>query len=85
PPPPPPPPPPPKPVAPALPFLSMGKLESQGEPTVFYLQEGDRVHAVLVGDTINGTYKVEAVQKSVMELTYLPLGIKQTLSVGGES
>jgi len=63
----------------------MGKLETQGEATVFYLQEADRVHAVLVGDTINGTYKVEAVDKGVMELTYLPLGIKQTLSVGGES
>ena len=63
----------------------MGKLESQGDATVFYLQEGERVHSVVVGDTINGTYKVEAVEKSVMELIYLPLGIKQTLSVGGES
>jgi hypothetical protein len=52
---------------------------------VYYLQEGDQVHAVLVGDTINGTYKVESVEKNVMELTYLPLKIKQTLSVGGDS
>jgi len=84
-PPPPPPPPPPQPTAPPLPFTSMGKLETAGEPTVYYLQEGDNVHTVVVGDTINAQYRVEAVSKGVMEFTYLPLKSKQTLNVGGDS
>jgi hypothetical protein len=84
-PPPPPPPPPPKPMAPPLPLTSMGKLETAGEPTIYYLQEGDSVHSVIVGDTINAQYRVESVDKGVMELTYLPLKSKQTLNVGGDS
>lgn len=85
PPPPAPPPPPPKPTAPALPFAAMGKLETAGEPTIYYLQEGDTVHAVVIGDTISSRYRVESVANGVMELLYLPLQIKQTLSVGGDS
>jgi hypothetical protein len=84
-PPPPPPPPPPKPTAPPLPFTSMGKLETAGEPTIYYLQEGDKVHTVVVGDTINAQYRVETVSNGVMEFTYLPLKSKQTLNVGGDS
>jgi hypothetical protein len=84
-PPPPPPPPPPKPTAPPLPFTSMGKLETAGEPTVYYLQEGDKVHTVVVGDMINAQYRIESVSNGVMEFTYLPLKSKQTLNVGGDS
>jgi hypothetical protein len=84
-PPPPPPPPQPKPTAPPLPFTSMGKLETAGEPTVYYLQEGDKVHTVVVGDMINAQYRVESVNNGVMEFTYLPLKSKQSLNVGGDS
>ena len=84
-PPPPPPPPPPKPTAPPLPFTSMGKLETAGEPTVYYLQEGDKVHTVVVGDMINAQYRIESVSNGVMEFTYLPLKSKQSLNVGGDS
>jgi hypothetical protein len=63
----------------------MGKLETAGEPTVYYLQEGDKVHAVVVGDTVNTNYRIESVSNGVMEFTYLPLKTKQTLSVGGDS
>lgn len=85
PPPPEPPPPPPKPTAPPLPFTSIGKFETTGEPTIYYLQEGDQVHAVVVGDTIGPSYRVESVANGVMQIVYLPLKTKQTLSVGGDS
>lgn len=84
-PPPPPPPPPPKPTAPPLPFASIGKLETAGEPTIYYLQEGDTVHAVVVGETIGASYRVESVSNGVMELVYLPMNIRQILSLGGDS
>lgn len=74
--------PPPPPAAPALPFTFMGLFESPGEKTVYYLVEGDRLHAVTQGETINGTYRVEAVDGSRMDIVYLPLTIVQTLAVG---
>jgi hypothetical protein len=74
--------PPPPPSAPALPFAFMGQFESPGEKTVYYLVEGDKLHAVTEGETINGTHRVEAVQGNQMSILYLPLSITQTLAVG---
>ncbi len=75
--------PPPPPSAPPLPFTYMGKLIEDGQMTVF-LTKQDRNYVVKVGDTIDGTYKVEEVRARMMTLTYLPLKIKQTLMIGGE-
>lgn len=74
--------PPPPPAAPALPFTFMGQFEIPGEKTVYYLVEGDKLHAVTEGETINGTHRVEAVQGNQMSILYLPLSITQTLPVG---
>jgi len=74
--------PPPPPAAPALPFAFMGQFETPGEKTVYYLVEGDKLHAVTEGETINGTHRVEAVQGNQMSILYLPLSITQTLAVG---
>jgi hypothetical protein len=74
--------PPPPPEAPALPFTFMGQFESPGEKTVYYLVEGDRLHAVTLGETINGTHRIEAIDGSRMDILYLPLSIVQTLAVG---
>ena len=88
PPPPPPPPavvepaPPPPPTAPELPFTFMGRFESPGEKTVYYLVEGVRLHSVSEGDTINGTHRIEAVRDNRMDILYLPLSITQTLALG---
>jgi len=49
---------------------------------VFYLTVGDRVYDVKVGDTLDNTYSVDAVQGGQLLLTYLPLKIQQTLAVG---
>jgi len=76
-----PPPPPPPPTAPALPFTFMGKFENPGEKTVYYLVEGEKLHSVLEGETINGTHRIESVEGNRMAILYLPLSITQTLTL----
>jgi hypothetical protein len=75
-------PPPPRPQAPPLPFAYMGKLIEEGRIVVF-LTQGDRNHIVRQGDTIDGTYRVDAVNEQRLSLTYLPLKQKQELALGG--
>ena len=60
----------------------MGKFEIPGDKTVYYLVEGDRLHTVTEGETIDGTYRIEAVNESRMDILYLPLSIVQTLALG---
>ncbi|MGA7178379.1 MAG: hypothetical protein WBX11_02165 [Thiobacillaceae bacterium] len=87
PPPPPPPPPPPKPVpppaptAPPMPFTYMGQYEEGGKLIIF-LVKGDRIYTVSEGEVIDDTYRVEHLKDGFLELTYLPLNIKQTIGTG---
>lgn len=82
-PPPPPLPAPPPPTAPALPFEFIGKLDDAEHLRVF-LTRDEKIYTVTVGDVIDGTYRVERIDASEMILTYLPLNLTQTLSVGGK-
>ncbi len=86
-PPPPPPPakpqPPPKPTAPPLPFSYLGRYEDAAP--VIMLVRGDRIYTVSEGDVIENIYRVERVLPGVVEVTYLPLNIRQTLSTGAAS
>lgn len=75
-----PPPPPPPPQAPPVPFTYVGRLTEADRTTVF-LSTGSRDVAAAVGETIDGTYRVEAVTASRIELTYLPLGQRQSLTL----
>lgn len=84
-PPPPPPPrppaPPPPPTAPPLPFTYLGRYEDA--PTkLTILVKGERMYTVSEGDVIENTYRVERVEPGLVELTYLPLNIKQSLRTG---
>jgi len=90
PPPPPPPPPvvqapvvPPKPVAPPLPFTYMGSYTPSGSPAVFFLTNGEKVYDVHLGDTIDNTYTVDALNGAQLVFTYKPLNQQQQLSTGG--
>src|SRR5262245_41630275 len=74
---------PPPPAAPPLPFTFLGAFETEGAKQVFYLVEGDKVHAVTEGEIVNETYQIETVTPEEMVLVYLPLKIKQTLALGG--
>lgn len=81
PPPPPKPIPPPPPMAPPLPFTYMGELVEDGAITVF-LSKQDRNYVVKTDTVIDGIYHVDAITPAVLTLTYLPLNIKQSLTLG---
>jgi hypothetical protein len=76
-----PPAPPPAPQAPPLPFSYLGKLVDGGKAVVF-LASGDRNWAVRSGDTIDGSYRVDAIGDGTMTLTYLALDVRQELAIG---
>lgn len=78
---PPPPPPAPPPAPPPLPFVYLGKILDDGEITVFVAFNGRNI-AVKANEVIESTYRVDAIDPRSMVLTYLPLDMKQTLSLG---
>ena len=82
PPPPPKPAPPPPPAPPPLPFKYIGKLLDEDKLTVF-ISNQDKNYAVKVGDTIEGSYRVDKVESQAVQFTYLPLNMQQTLAIGG--
>lgn len=76
-----PPPPPPAPVPPPLPFIYLGKLVDNGQITVFVVFKGRNL-AVKANEVIDSTYRIDSLDARSMALTYLPLDMKQTLSLG---
>lgn len=75
------PPPPPPPEAPPLPFRFLGRIVEDGK-TSFFLQFNDRNLIMNVGDSVDGTYKLESSNAGTLTFAYVPLDIKQTLAVG---
>jgi hypothetical protein len=80
--PPPPPPSPPPPSAPPLPFTFLGKMEVPGGKMTIYLEGRNRLYLVTKGETIDNTYHVDGIEAGQIALTYLPLKIKQYISMG---
>lgn len=74
--------PPPAPVAPALPFVYMGRMVEDGITTVF-LTRNDKSYVAKAGDVLDGQYRVAAIQPSGVELIYIPLGTTQFLATAG--
>jgi hypothetical protein len=72
---------PPKPTAPPLPFGYVGQMEEESGRTVIYLAQGNRVLTVGAGAHIDGHYRVDSIGDAAIQFTYLPLDIKQTLSI----
>lgn len=82
-PPPPPPAPPPKPTAPPLPFQYMGMYEDTGgggKPVV-YLARGNDSFAISPGDKFDNNYQFEKIDQGKLVILYLPLSVKQTLTI----
>lgn len=77
-----PPPPPPPPTAPAVPYAFMGQFQ-QGETLLVILTRGNRVITAAQGDVLEKTYRIDRIEASKVTLTYLPLGVSQSLSTGG--
>src|SRR5688572_15789295 len=73
---------PPAPQAPPLPYRYDGSGVWQGKPIVF-LKRGDKSFMVSAGDTLEGTYAVEALERDRLVLRYLPLAIRQVLPYEG--
>ncbi len=78
---PPPPPPPPPPSAPPQPFTYLGRYGDTAS-RIIILSKGDHVYTVTVGDVIENTYRVEKFTPGMVNLTYLPLNIEQSLPTG---
>lgn len=70
-----------KPTAPPLPFTYAGRY-TEGSNIIVYLNEGAKMHKVRLGDTVNATYRIENIAPAAITLTYLPLGLQQTLQTG---
>jgi hypothetical protein len=73
--------PPPAPTAPPLPFAYLGRMVEDGRTTVFLTRQ-DRNYAAKVGDTLDGSYRVDGIDAGSVTLTYLPLNMQQTLAIG---
>jgi len=72
--------PPPPPVAPPMPYRFSGALVSEGQLQIF-LAKGDSIISVGLGETIEGGYRVDAIDERQITLTYLPLEQKQVIPV----
>lgn len=72
---------PPPPTAPPMPFRFIGRY-GDADSLIVMLVKGDQLYLVSVGDTIDSAYRIERVSGSMVELTYLPLKLKQSLSTG---
>jgi hypothetical protein len=76
------PPEPPAPTAPPMPFNYLG-IYHEGKVHAAVLSKGDQVYTVAPGDVIDGTYRIESFRDKDVELNYLPLNIRQTVTSGG--
>lgn len=72
--------PPPAPTAPPLPFKYAGKAISGSETWVFLSQPGEN-HIAKIGGKIDNKYRLDSINDDAVTLTYLPLNIKQTLTI----
>ncbi|MDT8363934.1 MAG: hypothetical protein RQ714_04710 [Nitrosomonas sp.] len=68
------------PVAPPLQITYLGRI-SHGGVTRVFLAHQDKNHATKVGERIDGLYRLDGIRDDAIELTYLPLGIKQKLLI----
>lgn len=68
------------PVAPPVPYRFAGMMLKGGE-VEFMVAKGDLVFPVKVGDTLDGTYRVESIGAEGIELLYLPLGTRDRIAV----
>ena len=74
------PPPLPMPVAPPAPFTYIGQLDNTPSGTQIFLMANNRLYTVVTGEKIDQQWRLDADDANLLHLTYLPLGMKQTLS-----
>jgi hypothetical protein len=69
------------PVAPPLPFVYLG-MKVEGDVWEVYLSRAEQTFIARVGQTLDGSYRVDSITPPSLVLTYLPLGQSQTLPIG---
>lgn len=72
--------PPPAPTAPPLQFKYAGKAISDNQTWVFLSRSGEN-HIAKIGGKVTDQYRLDAINDTAITLTYLPLNIKQTLTI----
>lgn len=68
-------------TAPPPPFRFLGRYDDGATATVALLA-GERVYIASAGHVIDGTWRLDRLGPQELELTYLPLQLKQTMSTG---
>jgi hypothetical protein len=68
------------PQAPPLPFTYLGQI-SDGGSIMLFLGRQQSTLIVRAGDIIDGSYRVETINPQRAVLTYLPLDIRQSLTL----
>ena len=71
----------PAPVAPALPYTFLGKQYLAGQWEVFLNAQG-RTMIVRLGDTLDGAWRVQALQPPTLTLVHLPTSEQKSLPIG---
>jgi hypothetical protein len=72
-----------EPSAPPLPYTFLGSYTDGNNATVYFVTRADRVYDVKAGDTLDQVYRVD-VESGQLVFTYLPLNVRQSLSLGGD-
>jgi hypothetical protein len=80
-PPPPPPLPTPPPTAPPVPYTFLGKKQ-EGDAWEVFLAKGEQTFVARMGSVMEGEWRIDGIAPPTLTLTYLPLGLPQTLSIG---
>lgn len=74
----------PAPTAPPLPFTFVGLLEKGADHPMAFVAKGDALLVVAAGDTMDdNNYRVDTLSAQKIVVTYLPMGIQQTLNIIG--
>ena len=76
------PPPPAPPEAPPFPYTFVGSYAPAGDNPVYFLARADRVIDAHVGDRLDGVYSFESAASGSLVFNYLPLNIRQSVSIG---
>lgn len=69
------------PVAPPIDFTYLGRY-GEADSRIVVLSRGDHVYTVKVGDVIENTYRIEKFTPGMVNFTYLPLNITQSMRTG---
>ncbi|MES3001257.1 MAG: hypothetical protein V4787_11255 [Pseudomonadota bacterium] len=71
----------PPPTAPPVPYTFLGKKQ-EGDAWEVFLAKGEQTFVVRAGGVIESDWRIDGIDPPTLALTYLPLGLPQTISIG---